>query len=133
VCSRSLKATVLTILAAAIRIQMPRIAGLKITRRLSMKCWFLGHDDWIRRGPDRLYLECFECGRETRGWPARRIDHRAGDAGVHAGHMSKRNDHSASASVAPIRRSLSGERSLAHNRDLTIAASLPFIQAQRAH
>jgi hypothetical protein len=101
---------------------MPPIVGLKITRRLSMKCWFLGHNDWIRRGPDRLYLECFECGRETRGWPTRRIDHRVGDAGVHAGHMSKRSDHSAPASVVPMRRSLSGERSVAHNRDMTIAA-----------
>ena len=28
----------------------------------------MGHDDWIRRTPDRLYLECLECGRETQGW-----------------------------------------------------------------
>jgi len=40
-------------------------------RRLSLKCWFMGHDDWIRRTPDRLYLECFECGRETHGWPTK--------------------------------------------------------------
>ena len=40
---------------------------LDVRRRLSLKCLFLGHEDWIRRTSDRLYLECFECGRETGG------------------------------------------------------------------
>jgi hypothetical protein len=40
----------------------------KLTRGLSFKCWLLGHEDWIRFGPDKLYLECIECGRETAGW-----------------------------------------------------------------
>jgi hypothetical protein len=40
----------------------------KVRWRLSLKCWFIGHEDWIRRTPDRLFLECFECGRETQGW-----------------------------------------------------------------
>ena len=60
--SRVLKTTVLAAVAAA----GPQ-AALRL-RRLSLKCWFMGHDDWIRRTPDRLYLECFECGRETQGW-----------------------------------------------------------------
>jgi hypothetical protein len=50
----------------AIWTQTPQVS-LRL-RRLSLKCWFIGHDDWIRRTPDRLYLECFECGRETPGW-----------------------------------------------------------------
>src|SRR6478672_3087210 len=44
-----------------------RHAALRL-RRLSLRCWFMGHDDWIRRTPGRLFLECFECGRETQGW-----------------------------------------------------------------
>jgi hypothetical protein len=77
VCARSRKTTVLAAVAGAIRIQMPQVTlRVKITRRLSVKCWFLGHDDWIRRGPDRLYLECIECGRETHGWTTDRT-HRA--------------------------------------------------------
>jgi hypothetical protein len=47
---------------------------LNIKRRLSLKCLFLGHEDWIRRTSDRLYLECFECGRETPGWATGRRD-----------------------------------------------------------
>jgi hypothetical protein len=37
-------------------------------RRLNFKCLMLGHDDRIRRTRERMYLECAECGRETRGW-----------------------------------------------------------------
>jgi hypothetical protein len=36
--------------------------------QLSLRCWLLGHEDFVRRAPDRLYLQCIECGRETRGW-----------------------------------------------------------------
>ena len=64
--SRVLKTTVLAAVAGAVWTQVPQVA-LHL-RRLSLKCWFIGHDDWIRRTPDRLYLECFECGRETQGW-----------------------------------------------------------------
>jgi hypothetical protein len=64
--ARLLKTTVLAAVAGAMWTQMPQVS-LRL-RRLSLKCWFMGHDDWIRRTPDRLYLECFECGRETPGW-----------------------------------------------------------------
>jgi len=64
--ARLLKTTVLAVVAGAMSSQMPQVS-LRL-RRLSLKCWFIGHDDWIRRTPDRLYLECFECGRETPGW-----------------------------------------------------------------
>ena len=67
--SRLLKTTVLAAVATAIWTQIPPVTlRPKIRRRLSLKCWFIGHEDWIRRTPDRLYLECFECGRETQGW-----------------------------------------------------------------
>jgi len=66
--SRLLKTTVLAVVAGAMWTQMSQVA-LRL-RRLSLKCWFMGHDDWIRRTPDRLYLECSQCGRETQGWLA---------------------------------------------------------------
>ena len=37
-------------------------------RRFTVRCLMMGHDDWVRRVPGRMYLECAECGRETRGW-----------------------------------------------------------------
>jgi hypothetical protein len=49
--------------------QMPHVTlRWNSRRRWSLKCCFMGHEDRIRRTPDRLYLECFECGRETHGW-----------------------------------------------------------------
>jgi len=110
VCARSQMTTVLAAVAGAIRSQVPQVTlRVKITRRLSVKCWFLGHDDWIRRGPDRLYLECFECGRETHGWTTDRT-HRAdrAEAGaIQTAPTRKRQDHSGAASVqSPMRQSL---------------------------
>ena len=66
---RILKTTALAAVAGAIWTQVAQVSVR--SRRLSLKCWFMGHDDWIRRTPDRLYLECFECGRETPGWSTR--------------------------------------------------------------
>jgi hypothetical protein len=37
-------------------------------RWVRVRCLMLGHDDRIRRVAGRMYLECAECGRETRGW-----------------------------------------------------------------
>ena len=66
--SRLLKTTVLAV-AGAMWIQVLQVTlRWKSRRRLSLTCWFMGHEDWIRRTPDRLYLQCFECGRETHGW-----------------------------------------------------------------
>jgi hypothetical protein len=42
-------------------------------RRLPFKCWVFGHDDWVRRAPGLLYLECLECGRETPGWTVAKL------------------------------------------------------------
>jgi hypothetical protein len=77
VCSRLLTTTVMAAVDGAIWIQvLPVTLRWKIKRRLSLKCWFLGHEDWIRRAPGRVYLECVECGRETHGWTTDR-NHRA--------------------------------------------------------
>jgi hypothetical protein len=73
--SRVLKTTVLAAVAAAV----PQ-AALRL-RRLSLKCWFMGHDYWIHRTADRLYLECFECGRETQGWATGKSHRTDGAAG----------------------------------------------------
>ena len=79
--SRLLKTTVLAAVAGAAWTQMPQVTlRWKLRRRLSLKCWFIGHEDWIRRTPDRLYLKCFECGRETQGWATGR-SHLADGAG----------------------------------------------------
>lgn len=34
----------------------------------SVRCAVAGHDDRISRTPHRLALQCFDCGRTTRGW-----------------------------------------------------------------
>ena len=67
--SRLLKTTVLAVAAGAMWTRMPRVTLRWNSRwRLSLKCWFMGHEGWIRGTPERLYLECFECGRETQRW-----------------------------------------------------------------
>jgi hypothetical protein len=104
--SRLLKTTVLTTAAGAIWTQMPQLTlRLVIGRRLSLKCFFLGHEDWIRRTSDRLYLECFECGRETRGWTTGRShqSNHAADGRVQREPVNKRDDHSAPALARPPR------------------------------
>ena len=47
---------------------------------VSFRCWLLGHEDFVRCTHDRLYLECIECGRETKGWPIGKSN-RSGDPG----------------------------------------------------
>jgi hypothetical protein len=54
--------------AAAVAIWSGTPVRVNVKRVLSFRCWFFGHDDWVRRASGRLYLECFECGRETSGW-----------------------------------------------------------------
>lgn len=47
---------------------------------VSFRCWLLGHEDFVRWAHDRLYLECIECGRETKGWRIS-TSRRSSDAG----------------------------------------------------
>ena len=46
-------------------------------RRFSIRCLLMGHDDLIRHDFDRIYLECADCGRATRGWTLGRGRRRA--------------------------------------------------------
>ena len=120
--SRVLKTTVLAAVAGAVWTQVPQVA-LRL-RRLSLKCWFMGHDDWIRRTPDRLYLECFECGRETQGWATGkgRPTDGVSDVVEHAP-IAKRQGHCAPASVGSPMRSTRCERPRSHHGgDITLAA-----------
>jgi hypothetical protein len=123
---RLLKTTILVAAAGAMSTHMPQVTlRLNIGRRLSLKCLFLGHEDWIRRTSDRLYLECCECGRETRGWTTgrNRQSNRAADGRVQRQPVNKRDDHSAPALVRSARRrSLRSDRSISDRRDMTIAA-----------
>lgn len=43
-------------------------------RRWVVDCAIWGHDDRVVRVPDRVFLECAECGRATAGWDLTR-DH----------------------------------------------------------
>lgn len=45
--------------------------------RFTLRCLLMGHDDLIRRECDRIYLECSDCGRATRGWTLGRSKNRA--------------------------------------------------------
>ena len=95
--SRILKTSALAAVAGAVWTQMPQVS-LRL-RRLSLKCWFMGHDDWIRHTPNRLYLECIECGRETPGWLTKNHpEHRSGGRSAGAP-MLTRNRGSALATV----------------------------------
>ena len=115
---RVLKTTVLAAVAAAV----PQ-AALRL-RRLSLKCWLMGHDDWIRGTPDRLYLECFECGRETQGWATGK-SHPDGAAGrIDNARVIRREGPSVPALVgAPKTSATRSGRSLGrHVGDMTIVA-----------
>jgi hypothetical protein len=85
----------------------------------------MGHEDWIRRTPDRLYLECFECGRQTQGWVTGRNHATACAGGAFKGAPENQHEeHSARALVrSPMKPSARSERSITHQgRDMTIAA-----------
>ena len=71
--SRRFMTTALAGIAGAIWSGTSRVTlRFDVRRGLSLRCWVFGHDDWIRRVPGRLYLECFDCGRETPGWTTSR-------------------------------------------------------------
>lgn len=124
--SRLLKTTVPAAVAGAMWIQTRnRGLRLKIKRSLSMRCWFLGHEDWIRRSPGRLYVECFVCGRETQGWVTGRSDatDRAGGA-LETASVVNQKGYWAPASARSRTRSLPGsDRAITHHGGgMTIAA-----------
>ena len=121
--SRVLKTTVLAAVAAAVWTHMPQAASR--LRRLSLKCWFIGHDDWIRRTQDRLYLECCECGRETQGWATGKSHRTDGAAGcIDNARVIRREGPSIPALVGAPKTSTtrSGCSLGRHVGDMTIAA-----------
>jgi hypothetical protein len=84
----------------------------------------MGHDDWIRRTPDRLYLECFECGRETQGWLTKNepVD-RAGGAVAGAPVLKQKGDSALTMVGWPMSPSPRSDCSLSHHGgDMTVAA-----------
>ena len=118
--SRLLKTTVLAAVATAIWTLMPPVTLRRnLRRRLSLKCWFIGHEDWIRRTPDRLYLECFECGRETQGWATGRSQSER-DHGARTGAVITQVDSSPRLVRSRMRQSPRLGR--ADHGDVTIAA-----------
>lgn len=120
--ARLLKTTGLAAVAGALWTQMPQVS-LRL-RRLSLKCWFMGHDDWIRRTPDRVYLECFECGRETRGWPINNhpVDQRGRDF-ASAPVLKHKRDAALVMSRSPMSASPRSDCSITHRGgDMTFAA-----------
>ena len=119
--SRSLTTTVLAAVAGAMWTQMPQMP-LRL-RRLSLKCWFMGHDDWIRRTPDRLYLECFECGRETPGWRTKNHPvERSGGEVVGAPVLTHTGDAALAMVRSPMSPSPRSDGPITHHGDVTIAA-----------
>jgi hypothetical protein len=71
--SRLFMATTLGAIAGATWAGVSRATlRFDVKRGRSLKCWIFGHEDWVRRVPGRLYLECLDCGRQTPGWTTSR-------------------------------------------------------------
>jgi len=118
--SRSLKTIVLAAVAGAMWTKMPQMP-LRL-RRLSLKCLFMGHDDWIRRTPDRLYLECFECGRKTPGWRTKNYPVERAGGDVAGAPVLTHTGHAALAMVRSSMRPPPRSDCPTHHGDMTIAA-----------
>ena len=98
--SRLLMTTVLAGIAAAVWSETSRvILRLDVKRGPSLRCWILGHEDWVRRASGRLYLECLECGRETPGWTTSRSQPDDGATGVKPQTIGNRLDRSGSDAI----------------------------------
>jgi hypothetical protein len=120
--SRILKTTALAAVAGAMWTQMPQLSLRR--RRLSLKCWCMGHDDWIRRTPDRLYLECLECGRQTPGWLTKNHPvHRSGGPSAGAPVLTHNRDSAPATVRSPIIPSSRSDCVISHHGGgMTIAA-----------
>ena len=120
--SRLLMTTVLAGMAGAFWSETSRVT-LKLKRGLSLRCWIFGHEDWVRRAPGRLYLECLDCGRETPGWTTSRNHPDDGATGVKAQAIDNCPDRSGS-DVNPSAVGCSGqpERPANYEHGMPIAA-----------
>jgi hypothetical protein len=120
--SRLLKTTVLAAVAGAMWTEMPQVILRWNSRRWpSLKCCFMGHEDWIRRTPDRLYLECFECGRETQGWATGKSQSQRDRGARTSASAIKQVDHSSPRLIRSRMRQSPRLRRADHG-DVTIAA-----------
>lgn len=122
--SRLLMTTVLAGIAGAIWSATSNVSlRFNVKRGLSLRCWIFGHEDWVRRAPGRLYLECLDCGRETPGWTTAR--NRSDDAttGASAQAIGNRPDRSR-CDVIPsaVGRSGRPERPAGHRDEVPRAA-----------
>jgi hypothetical protein len=98
----------------------PRVTlRFEVRRGLSLRCWIFGHEDWVRRVPGRLYLECLDCGRETPGWTTSR--HQSGDGmtSARAQAMSAPPDRSRSDATPPT---VGPSRARSQQHEIPIAA-----------
>jgi hypothetical protein len=106
--------TVLAGIAGAMWSETSRVTlRFNVKRGLSLRCWIFGHEDWVRRVPSRLYLECLDCGRETPGWTTARNQPDEGN-----GHDGSSSDRILSA----IGRSERTEQPGGHRDEMPIAA-----------
>ena len=62
------QATVIAIAQALLDVRSLRKGLVKMRFQLSLRCWLSRHEDFVRSAAGRLYLECMECGRQTKGW-----------------------------------------------------------------
>ena len=122
--SRLLTTTVLAGMASALWSETSRaILRFNVTHGPSLRCWIFGHEDWVRRVPGRLYLECLDCGRETPGWTTSRNQPDDGAAGAKAETVGTRADRSGSAVIpSTIRRSGRPEPPADRGPEVPIAA-----------
>lgn len=89
-----------------------------VKRGLSLRCWIFGHEDWVRRVPGRLYLECLDCGNETQGWTTSR--NQSNDAtSVRAQEISAPPDRSGSDATAST---VGPGRAINQQQEMPIAA-----------
>jgi hypothetical protein len=99
--SRFLMPTVLATIAGLVWSETWKLdLRFNVKRALSLRCWIFGHDDWVRRAPGRLYLECLDCGRETAGWTTFRNQPDAAATSVKVQAIGKYPERSAS-NVSP--------------------------------
>jgi hypothetical protein len=120
--SRLFMTTALAGIAGAIWSGTSRVTlRFDVKRGLSLTCWIFGHEDWVRRVPGRLYLECLDCGRETPGWTMSRNQSDDGTTSARAQAISGAPDCSGS-DPSPVERSGRLEQPADNQHQMPIAA-----------
>jgi hypothetical protein len=122
--TRFLMTTVLAGIAGAIWSETSRVTlRFNVKRGLSLRCWIFGHEDWVRRAPGRLYLECLDCGRETAGWTTSRNQREDAATGAKVQPIGDHPDGSTSDVIpSTVGRSARPEGPADHEHEVPIAA-----------